>query len=405
MYCPNCGAKLEDQAKFCSNCGAPVQHTPAPQPKPEPTPEPVRQEREHTARKRHYPEELKNFDVEFIPKKKNLLKKLLLILCIVVSVVLISFIIYRLDALGVVHVPSIIPPTEAPTVAETLPPTKPPTEPPTEAPTEPPTEAPTTVRRALVTDGIGRAVQDVKKDLEDLGFIVSVEETTSETVSRGKVVRQSVDPGTISEVGTHITLYASSGVSKTPVNYRQKLVISPTGGGYATAGLYNYVSGSWELQASYDAAVGMNGVGFVTEGGKTTPQGVYSLGVVLTSRTVDTEMTVKRVTSDTVIVDDTDFPNLYNRIMDKRDVPSGCSTDRIGKNLTDGTLNAVIFINFNGDGFSKCETVGGGSAIGLRGNADGVSPTYGDVDISASDMTDLLSRLDPSKNPHIVIDY
>ncbi|MBQ6337426.1 MAG: PASTA domain-containing protein [Ruminococcus sp.] len=402
MYCPNCGAKLEEHANFCSTCGAPVRRVSVPQPEPVPKPEPVPHEREQTARRRHYPEEFKNFDVEFIPKKKNPLKKILLILCIAVAVVLISFIIYRLDALGVVHVPSIIPPTEAPTAAPTLPPTEPPTEPP---PTEAPTEPVTTVRRALVTDGVGRAVQDVKKDLEDLGFVVSIEETTSETVSRGKVVRQSVDPGTITEVGTHITLYASSGVSKTPVNYRQKLVISPTGGGYATAGLYNYVSGSWELQASYDAAVGMNGVGFVTEGGKTTPQGVYPLGVVLTSRTVDTKMTVKKVSSDTVIVDDAGFPNLYNRIMDKRDVPSGCSTDRIGKNLTDGTLNAVIFINFNGDGFSKCDVVGGGSAIGLRGNADGVSPTYGDVDISASDMTDLLSRLDPSKNPHIVIDY
>jgi len=58
----------------------------------------------------------------------------------------------------------------------------------------------------------------------------------------------------------------------------------------------------------------------------------------------------------------------------------------------------------NGSGFSSENvTPGKGSAIGLRGQYGSLSPTYGDVDISYSDMIDLLSRLDATKNPVIEI--
>ena len=39
----------------------------------------------------------------------------------------------------------------------------------------------------------------------------------------------------------------------------------------------------------------------------------------------------------------------------------------------------------------------------MRGQYIALKPNYGDVDISASDMRDLLSRLDASKSPMIEI--
>ena len=62
----------------------------------------------------------------------------------------------------------------------------------------------------------------------------------------------------------------------------------------------------------------------------------------------------------------------------------------------------MIFIEFNGNGFSsEGVTPGAGSAIFVRGKSKSLSATYGDVDISADDMSDLLSKLNPNKNPVI----
>ena len=64
----------------------------------------------------------------------------------------------------------------------------------------------------------------------------------------------------------------------------------------------------------------------------------------------------------------------------------------------------TIYIEHNGNGFSSDNVRPGyGSAIGLRGQNGSLSPTYGDVDISANDMKDLLSKLDADKNPVIEI--
>lgn len=42
MHCTNCGTLLEDNAKFCQSCGAPVKKpAPAPAPQPEPIPQPA----------------------------------------------------------------------------------------------------------------------------------------------------------------------------------------------------------------------------------------------------------------------------------------------------------------------------------------------------------------------------
>ena len=174
-----------------------------------------------------------------------------------------------------------------------------------------------------------------------------------------------------------------------------------SGSSRASAVLYEWKNGDWERLASYNAAVGSNGIGFTREGSSTSPEGLFKLGVVLSSSKINTNLDTYDVTSNTCVVDDTGS-SYYNQIMEKSDVPSGVHYDNIGKGLTNGTTYATIYIEHNGNGFSSNGvTKGNGSAIGLRGQYGSLSGTYGDVDIAAEDMRDLLSRLNAEKNPMI----
>lgn len=189
-----------------------------------------------------------------------------------------------------------------------------------------------------------------------------------------------------------------------PYDYSQKLTVTaPAGSSYGTATLYEWSDGDWSEIASYSCTVGKNGIGPGQEGSKRSPQGIHKLGVVLTSGSPETNMPIYSATSNTGVVDDT-RSIYYNMILEKNQVPSGVSFDNIGAELTNGKTYATIFIEHNGSGFSSENVVsGGGSAIGLRGRYGTLGPTNGDVDISSSDMVDLLSLLDSEKNPMIEI--
>ena len=174
-------------------------------------------------------------------------------------------------------------------------------------------------------------------------------------------------------------------------------------GSYGTLTLYEWQDGDFQKTASYDCAVGSNGIGPSMERTSTTPQGDFNLGVLFVTNTPASKYTNYYIaTQDTCVIDDVNSAD-YNQIREGK--PSGVHVDTsIGKGLTGGELSAVIYIEHNGNGFSS-ENVqkNRGSAIGLRGKYGSLSPTYGDVDISAADMADLLSRLDSSKNPRIFI--
>ena len=62
----------------------------------------------------------------------------------------------------------------------------------------------------------------------------------------------------------------------------------------------------------------------------------------------------------------------------------------------------MIFIEHNGDGYTTGDARYG-SAITICGCNAPIRPTYGCIDISASNMNTLLSKLDYSKNPVIEI--
>ncbi len=240
--------------------------------------------------------------------------------------------------------------------------------------------------------------------LEAESITVVTEYVYSNEFPEGIVISQSISSGMKVTTGMTVRLVVSQGEEKCPYAYAQKLTVTAAmGATQATATLYEWEKGDWQKIAEYNASVGMNGLGTAQEGSRRTPLGVYRLGVVLSSNTVHTNLPVRTASGNTCVVDDTSSP-YYNMIMETYQVPGGTSYDQIGRGLTNGTTYATIYIEHNGDGLSSTGVVPGkGSAIGLRGQYGSLNPTYGDVDISYTDMIDLFSRLDVNKNPVIEI--
>lgn len=247
-------------------------------------------------------------------------------------------------------------------------------------------------------DCVNSTLEYSQSNLEGLGLVVEVEYQPSDEVIKGAVISQSISPETTVNPGSTVTLTVSDGSPSSPYDYDQKLTVSAaSGSSSATATLYEWKNGDWSEIAEYDAAVGANGIGVNREGQKTTPEGTHKLGVVLTKGDVSTDMETYSVTPNTGVVSDSQSP-YYNQIFEKQSSPTLNKFDIVYEEFS----NAAIFIEFNGDGFSSTGVnKGAGSAIFLRGKNGSLSATYGDVDISASDMSDLLSRLDPDKSPVI----
>lgn len=276
---------------------------------------------------------------------------------------------------------------------------------PTEAET---TEAPetTAAKETSVTlpNFENQSLSFAQQWLENADIQVKIEYEYNNVIAEGGVISQSVPAGEKIFPGDTVILTVSKGVEECPYEYSQKLTVSALPGStQATATLYEWVNGDWKMITAYKATVAKNGIGTAFEGSRRTPQGVYSLGVILTANAIRTNMPTRTVTKNTGVVDDPSSA-YYNIIMEKNQVPSGVSFDQIGTLLTNGSVYALIYIEHNGDGISSENVVSGkGSAIGVRGRYSTLSPTNGDVDISHTDMIDLISRLDADKNPVIEI--
>jgi serine/threonine protein kinase len=242
------------------------------------------------------------------------------------------------------------------------------------------------------------SMEYAKTNLENAGLVVETEYEYSNDVTKDLVIKQSVEADSQVKSGSTVTLTVSKGVKPNPYDYDQKLTVSAaSGSSSATATLYEWKHGDCFELAKYDAKIGMNGIGACSEGSNTSPEGTHKLGIVLTKGDVSTWMETYIATPNTGVVSDTHSP-YYNQIFEESDAPTLNEFDIVYGEFS----NAAIFIEFNGNGFSsEGVTPGAGSAIFLRGKSGSLSATHGGVDISASDMDDLLSRLDPDKNPVI----
>lgn len=245
---------------------------------------------------------------------------------------------------------------------------------------------------------VNMSMEYAKTNLENAGLVVETEYEYSNDVTKDSVIKQSIDADSQVESGSTVTLTVSKGADTSPYDYDQKLTVSAaSGSSSATATLYEWKNGDWSEVAVYNAIVAENGIGATSEGAKTSPEGTHKLGIVLTKGDVSTDMATYSATPNTGVVSDI-HSSYYNQIFEKSDAPTLNNFDIVYEEFD----KAEIFIEFNGNGFSS-EGVdpAAGSAMFLRGRNKSRPSTDGDVDISSSDMSDLLSRLDPNKNPVI----
>lgn len=134
-----------------------------------------------------------------------------------------------------------------------------------------------------------------------------------------------------------------------------------------------------------------------------TPKGTFKLGMVLTTSSVSTKMNIEPVNENDVWVTDPDS-QYYNT---KQGGPANRpgywnSADNIYNNFATGKFYACILIEHNGDGYTKGE-YNKGSGMYITGKSSELSKSWGDVNISVSDMTKLLGILDSSLNPYVVV--
>lgn len=203
---------------------------------------------------------------------------------------------------------------------------------------------------------------------------------------------------------TEETTEATTEEAECPYEYSQKITVTAHAG--STSGMltvYNWENGGWVKKFAVACVLGRNGIGSdYGEGKDVTPMGIFKLGFLMANVNPKNYMNFKMASSELAIVDDVDS-ELYNTLVDTNEV-SDVSVDHIGENIVNGKLNAIIYIEHNGDGLtSDGVTPGKGSVITICGNYDDVSETAGCIDISAENMTGLLMVLDGRLNPYIEI--
>ena len=171
----------------------------------------------------------------------------------------------------------------------------------------------------------------------------------------------------------------------------------------ATLTLYTWREGQWVTDMTCQAWLGSNGVSTSkTEGDKCTPGGTFDILFYLALTEQESGLEFYQVRSGDVWVEDSDS-QYYNTIQNG----SGDwdESSDLYAHFSGGGSNACIAFSYNGD----CRTPGtatphAGSDIFIDGVRDSaLVPNWGDVRISQTNMTRLLSLLEASRHPTITI--
>ena len=171
--------------------------------------------------------------------------------------------------------------------------------------------------------------------------------------------------------------------------------------------IFDEETAQWKQVLSAAAYIGKNGISAQkAEGDKCTPAGTFDIMFVFGTSKPDTALTFKKVDENTVWIDDS-ASAYYNTWQSAgADYKDWTSCESMMKKFADQKVTYRIAFGFNGDCLSKNSAQPGkGSAIFLEGaGADGkMEPGYGEIRISADDMTTLLRYLDSDKHPQIEI--
>ena len=185
---------------------------------------------------------------------------------------------------------------------------------------------------------------------------------------------------------------------------KQKILVNSSGSN-ATLSLQEYDGKNWNETFSCPAKVGQSGVlKSISEGTKGTPSGTFNILFAFGLSKPSTNLSFKTVDKNTIWIDDI-HSKYYNTWQNKTaSYADWSSYESIYSQFSSGKSNCCIAFDFNGD----CQTANSaesnkGSVIFIDGKTGTLSPTYGDIAISSANMTTLLSKLDQSKNPTVVI--
>ena len=159
-----------------------------------------------------------------------------------------------------------------------------------------------------------------------------------------------------------------------------------------------------DVKLECDGYVGDEGItDSPSEDKSATPKGTFKLGMVLTTNSISTKMNIEHVNVNDVWVTDPDS-SYYNTKQGGPAYRPGywTSADNIYNNFATGKFYACILIEHNGDGYTKGE-YNKGSGIYITGKSSELSKSWGDVNISVSDMAKLLGILDSGLNPYVAV--
>lgn len=186
----------------------------------------------------------------------------------------------------------------------------------------------------------------------------------------------------------------------------QQFVLAECNGSYTTLTLYEKEDGVWVEKLTADGRIGKNGITYSKrEGDGCTPAGEFDLTFCCGLYDPGTKLYFREINSASVWVDDEDS-YYYNTLQDANSYYKDWNSAEPMYNsyFSNGRHNYCINIAANGDGMSSQDAIPGcGSVITLCGKNDTLTETHGCVDISGSDMLDLLGYLDSNKNPVIII--
>ena len=187
---------------------------------------------------------------------------------------------------------------------------------------------------------------------------------------------------------------------------QQEIVVSCSGS-TALLTLMEWEDGLWVERMRAQAHIGSNGISAQKqEGDRCTPAGTFDVLFCFSDQAQETDLPCVLVRSGDVWVCDPDscfYNTLQNENIPEKDWDS---SENMYDKFTKNRSVACIYFAFNGDGqTARSAAYNGGSALFLDGvgSAGKMDSGYGDIKISAADMTALLGSLDAGKHPVITI--
>ena len=191
-------------------------------------------------------------------------------------------------------------------------------------------------------------------------------------------------------------------VPEIPYN-SQRVSVWDSGRGWILE-LEEWEDDGWVSKFQTTAYIGRNGTSTNTrEGDGKTPEGTFNILFCYGISQPTTQLRFRQINNGDVFVDDI-YSRYYNAIVSSSQISAEASREDTYSQLNRNLFTACIFFDFNGDGETAYTSVSGnGSVRILRGKTGRLEATRGDIDISSRDMTTLLSYLDSSKHPIIII--